>query len=851
MGVRAIRSFTVKVRLPAAISPLRELSTNLRWSWDRRTRDLFRYLDPNAWEATGGNPIRVLDFTSPERLEALAADESFVRSVSEVHDDLQRELQARHWFQERTHSPLGRVAYLSPEFGISESLPQYSGGLGVLAGDHLKESSALGLPLVAVGLLYRQGYFAQLLEPDGWQSELYPDLEPESMALLGPLDDEVSVQTDDTCVRARIWRAAVGRISLYLLDGDAIQDGAPLGTVSDRLYGGTTEHRLLQEILLGVGGVRALKTLGERPEVFHTNEGHAGFQGLERIRSLVTDEGLRFDEALEVVRASTVFTTHTPVAAGIDRFPAELMARHFGSWAEECDVPFSRLMELGRFPGEAEDAPFNMAVMGLHLSSRANGVSALHGSVSRAMFHPLWPTVEQDEVPIGSVTNGVHPETWVSSEMSAILEGFVHPTWPEAPPEDWAKVEDIPDERLWVAREQARAHLVATVRARLRSYLSESGLTESELSWCDDVLDPEVLTIGFARRFATYKRAALLLSDLDRLKALLLDADRPVQIIFAGKAHPADEKGKELIRSIVAFSKDPSVRKRIVFLQGYDIALARSIYQGADLWLNHPRRPMEACGTSGMKAALNGALNCSVRDGWWDELYDGSNGWAIASVEVEEDLERRDAAEASSLFSLLEGEIAPLFYDRLPRDLPRGWVKRMKTSLATLGPSVTASRMLKEYTTVYYEPSAALTKDLSANGYERAKELAAWKLRVTAAWPSVHVESVHCDDSATELFSRREVRASVELGQLSPADVVVQLLHGPVAANGELVARSVTTMDHSGAAEAGWDHGGGNTQRYEGQFDCEQAGRYGFTLRVMPSHPCLVTPVEMGLVSSA
>src|SRR4051794_7545106 len=669
--MRVLRSFTVRARLPEALAPLHELAMNLRWAWDERTRDLFRWVEPATWEVTGHDPVQLLGLVGRERLQALAEDRAFMGFLRDIHGELRGYLESPRWFQGRPNNTLRGVAYLSPEFGIAEALPQYSGGLGVLAGDHLKAASDLGVPIVGIGLFYRQGYFRQELNADGWQQERFPTLDPFAMAV--QLVEGVRVQVDlaGTPLSARLWRAAVGRVPLYLLDADIDENDSEGRTVTDRLYGGGTEHRIRQEILLGIGGVRALDAVGQATQVFHTNEGHAGFLGLERIRRLITQDGLSFDEAIEAVRAGPISTPHTPVPAGIDRFPYELMERYFGTWAEECNIPFDRLMELGHMPTETADAPFNMAVMGLRLAGMANGVSKLHGQVSRSMFHELWPGVPAEEAPIGSVTNGVHANTWVSPEMNDLLSRHVLPTWNEADAEDWSRITNARDDELWRVRDQARERLVAFVQQRLRDSLHTKGISGPDLEWIEEVLDPRVLPIGSARRFATYKRATLLLSQPDRLKALLLSPDRPLQLVFAGKAHPADDMGKAMIRQIVQFSSDPAVRHRVTFVEDYDIAVARTLYQGCDVWLNNPRRPLEACGTSGEKAALNGALNCSILDGWWDEMYDGENGWAIASAEGYDDLARRDEGEAESLFDLLERQIVPLFYDRFEGPVPR------------------------------------------------------------------------------------------------------------------------------------------------------------------------------------
>ncbi|GEM_PF-25929 len=965
--MRALRSFTVRIRLPEALAPLQELATNLRWSWDERTRDLFRWVDPIAWEEVDHDPMRLLGAVDPARLESLAADPAFLAHLRDVHADLRRHLEAPLWFQERRPGELGTVAYFSPEFGITEALPQYSGGLGVLAGDYLKGASGLGLPVVGVGLLYRQGYFRQELSPDAWQQERYPLIDPYAMAVRPVEGVRVSVDLGGQPLVAQVWRADVGRVRLYLLDSDVEGNDAAGRQVTDRLYGGDTEHRLRQEILLGMGGVRALAALGERVQIFHTNEGHAGFLALERVRWLMSTAGLSFGEAVEMTRASTVFTTHTPVPAGIDRFPRALMERYFSTWCADCGVDLDRLMELGHLPGDPPDEPFNMAVMGLRLAGTANAVSRLHGKVTRSMFAPLWPDVEEDEVPITSVTNGVHGPTWVSQEMDALMSRSVRPAWTEAETSEWSRIDNIPDDQLWRVREQGRERLVSMVRSRLRASLAGAGLSGPELSWCDEVLDPRVLTIGFARRFAAYKRGTLLLSDRERLVRLLTSAECPVQIVFSGKAHPADDLGKSIIKEIVQFTRDPAIRHRIAFVEDYDIAVARALYQGCDLWLNTPRRPQEACGTSGMKSALNGGLNCSILDGWWDECFDGENGWAIASAESHPDQGRRDAIEAEALFDLLERHIVPLFYDRVAGPVPTGWVRRIKASLRSLGPQVVASRMVREYTDRIYEPAGRRTVALSADGYRRARELAAWKARVREAWPEVRVEvrpegaageggpvgvgpgggeaatvpggpgphpprstpgsldassvdvggslgggpagfgdslgggSVGFGDSlgggSVDLGAKRRVDALVWLGPLDVRDVVVQLVHGPVTGNGELTRVGVVEMEplaHAGAGgtlaaggagdrlaaggagdslTGGGEAAGGAGDRpaaggagdsltgggeaagppwhYTATFPCARAGRYGFTVRVLPVHEDLPSPVEMGLVAWA
>jgi starch phosphorylase len=842
--MKALRSFTVRPSLPPALAGLERLAMNLRWSWDEQTRDLFRWVDPEQWDASIHDPVRLLELVPRSRLESLEGDTGFRRFLDEVADGLDGYVERPRWFQARDHSPLRAVAYFSPEFGIAEALPQYSGGLGVLAGDHLKAASDLGLPLTGIGLFYRHGYFRQALSADGWQQEVYSDLDPYAMALSEREGVRVTVDLAGAPLSAQVWEAKVGRVSLFMLDAD-VDDNAPeIRNVTDRLYGGDIEHRLQQEILLGVGGMRALPELGVDTQVFHSNEGHAGFLGLERIRRFIVEDGLRYEEAIEAARSGCVFTTHTPVPDGIDRFPRELIEKYFSGWADECGLTVEHLMALGRRLGDPPEERFNMAVMGLRLAGRSNAVSKLHGEVSRDMFADLWPDVPASEVPITSITNGVHANTWVGPEMADLYSHYVLPEWTEAESQHWDRIDDARDDDVWRAREQGRERLVAFARRRLRESLLARGLSVSDVAWCDEALDGKVLTVCFARRFATYKRATLLLTRPDRLRALVLSGDRPVQFVFAGKAHPADETGKEMIRQIVATASDIGVRHRFVFLEDYDISIARALYQGADVWLNNPRRPLEACGTSGMKAALNGALNCSILDGWWDEMFDGENGWAISSAEHLDDLAKRDDVEVSSLFELLERQIVPLFYERYGGPVPRRWVRRVKASLRSLGPQVTAARMVRDYVQELYEPTAARADALSAHGWAHARALAEWKDRVRDGWDGVAIDAVDVDSSVAVLGTRRMVDATVRLGSLGPGDVEVQLLHGPVGQRGELDGVHVEPMSADGSPVDG-------SIRYRGQLDCERAGRYGITVRVVPAHADLASPVELGRMTWA
>jgi starch phosphorylase len=721
----------------------------------------------------------------------------------------------------------------------------------VLAGDHLKAASDLGVPMVGVGLLYRQGYFRQTLNADGWQQELYPSLDPHAMPLTLLAGDDgaplhVNVDLAGARCVAQIWRAQIGRVPLLLLDCDIEDNDPEERNVTDRLYAGGTEHRLRQEIVLGIGGVRALEAGGFDADVFHSNEGHAGFMGLERIRRLVGDESMSFEEALEAVRSTGVFTTHTPVPAGIDIYDVDLMDRYFASFAKECGVSFEALMRLGQAeppPDGSAGHSFNMAVMGFRLAGRANGVSKLHGAVSRSLFSPLWPSVPGDEVPIAHVTNGVHTPTWLGPEMTEVFNRRLAPGWTEGSHARWDRISEVPDAELWRARERARERLVYFLRDRMRRQLAARGASETELARTEEVLDPGVLTIGFARRFAQYKRATLMLTDAERLKRLLLSSDRPIQFVLAGKAHPRDDGGKDLIRQLVHFAGDPGVWGRFVFVEDYDMEVGRMLTQGADVWLNSPRRPLEACGTSGMKAALNGALNCSILDGWWNECYDGHNGWAIGGSDVVEEPASQDRLDAGALYNLLEREVVPRFYDRSEGPIPRRWVARMKHSIATLGGFVTAERMLRDYVTTLYEPAARSGARLARDGFAPARSLAAWKSAVRTGWSDVAVVDVEGEATAARVGDRRSVTVRLRTGRLGASDLRVELAHGLVGPSGALVDPELVDMALEGEQEG--------VSTFRGSFDATAAGLYGYAVRVLPRHPDLATAMDMGLITWA
>jgi starch phosphorylase len=857
--VRAIRRFTVRPVLPEALLPLGELAGNLRWSWHPETQDLFASIDEDLWAKSRQDPTRMLGLVPTARFEELAKDKKFGKRLKAVHADLRDYLEKPRWYQGLSDDAPRGIAYFSPEFGITAALPQYSGGLGILAGDHLKSASDLGVPIIGVGLLYRHGYFKQSLSREGWQQETYPVLDPDELpiSVLRESDGSTAKVTvgmpEGQTATARIWVANVGRVPLLLLDTDVEENNEILRDITDRLYGGQTEHRLRQEMLLGIGGVRAIRTftrLTDRPapEVFHTNEGHAGFLGLERIRELTEEKGLDFDAALEVSRAGTVFTTHTPVPAGIDRFPRDLIAQYFGGDNAQPGVPVERILALGLENYEGGDpGVFNMAVMGFRLSQRANGVSQLHGHVSRGMFGGLWPAFDESERPIGSITNGVHAPTWVAREIFDLARemGVDPDSRPQADsPEKVFEIADkVSGERIWSIKRTLRERLVQDARRRLRESWLQRGATRAELKWIDNALDPDVLTIGFARRVPSYKRLTLMLRDPERLKSLLLHPERPIQLVIAGKAHPADDGGKRLINEIVRFADAHDVRHRIVFLPNYDIAMAQPLYPGCDVWLNNPLRPYEACGTSGMKAALNGGLNLSILDGWWDEWFDGNNGWAIPSADGVEDPDRRDDLESAALYDLIENDVAPRFYDHDGDGVPQRWLEMVRHTLRSLGPKVLADRMVRDYVNTLYRPATESARTLN-DDYKGALELAAWKDRVRKAWPGVRID--HVDSSgvgdAPEVGTVMKVQAFVTLDGLSPEDVDVQVLHGRVGESDTLRDVTVTTLSLAESYE-------GDRHRYDGEVTLSSSGAFGYTLRVVPRNSHLASVAELGLVT--
>lgn len=830
-----MRVFTYKVSpfLPERLARLEDLAQNLWWSWHAEAIELFLRLDPALWEAVRQNPVRLVGEVAQERLEEVADDEGFLAHLDRVLEEFDRYLHRRTWFRKAAGDrSLPCIAYFAAEFGLAECLPLYSGGLAVLAGDHLKAASDLGLPLIGVGLLYRKGYFQQYLNEAGWQQEVYPENDFHTMPLRleeradgRPLTVEVAYPSGP--VQAQVWRTPVGQVNLYLLDTDLETNRPEDRQITAHLYGGDVEMRIRQEILLGIGGVRALHQLEKAPTVCHMNEGHSAFMGLERIRLLMEQLGLNFHEAREAVAASNVFTTHTPVPAGIDIFPPELMARYFADYARSLGLAWEEFLSLGQErPGQG----FSMAVLALRLSRYNNGVSRLHARVARRMWQGLWPGVPQEEIPIAGTTNGVHFSTWVSHDMALLFDRYLGPHWREEPadPELWQRTANIPAEELWRTHERRRERLIAFVRRRLQEQLRRRGAPPHELAIAREALNPEALTIGFGRRFSTYKRAALLRRDPERLERLLCNPERPVQLVLAGKAHPHDQAGKELIQQVVQLARQERFRKGVVFVEDYDLAVARYLVQGVDLWLNTPRRPQEACGTSGMKAMINGALNLSTLDGWWDEAYQLDLGWSIGCGEEYTDEAYQDEVEGQALYEILEKEIVPLFYQRGQDGLPRGWIEYMKTSLSRLGPVFNAHRMVQEYAGQSYLPADAQWRSHTAGKGSQVRALCAWKNHLRAHWGEIRVGQVGDGQSEMPRVGMPlEVEAEVHLGEIAPQEVVVELYHGRVGTDGQIASGQAAAMEWVVSPKRG-------AHLFRGLVPCRTSGMYGYAVRIRP-----------------
>ena len=842
---------TVFPVMPARINRLYELAYNLWWSWHPEARTLYSSLDPELWERVAHNPVRFLSEVAPQILEKAAHNSEYVQQFDSVlHDfDIYMHPHAEDTWFSHTYPELTDkiIAYFSAEFGLHESLPIYSGGLGILSGDHCKEASDLGLPFVGVGFLYPQGYFQQRITREGHQEATYDKLhfsEAPATPATGPDGNEVMISVDlpGRRIYAKVWKLQVGRIPLYLMDTDVTPNAPHDRELSARLYSGDHEMRISQEIVLGIGGVRALRALGISPSAWHLNEGHAAFLSLERARELVAS-GMSFNEAREAISANSLFTTHTPVPAGNDTFSYDLIDRYFGGYWGQLGLNRDQFMDVAR-EEHGWEPTYGMTVLALKLTGQHNGVSKLHGNVSRKMWQFLWPGAEVDEVPIGSITNGIHTFSWIAPEINALFGRYLDADWGKYVDDQqfWNNhIDDIPDEALWQAHIQRKEALIAYARHRLKQQHLRLGEGSYQLTEFDRLLSPDVLTLGFARRFATYKRATLIFRDIERLKRILNNPIRPVQIIFAGKAHPADEPGKALIEQVYKLSRTEEYKGKIVFLENYDIDMARYLVSGTDVWLNNPTRPYEASGTSGQKAALNGQPNCSILDGWWVEGYNGKNGWAIGEEREYHDQETQANEDSDSLYRILEDEIVPAFYDSDENGVPHRWTGYMKEAIRTCAPEFSMRRMVKEYTTRYYVPDIQQSIRIEQNRYEQARTLAAWKERVRNGWNGLELYIDGQRDGQLSLGEGIDVRAWVRANGLSPEDLSVELVYGDANNEREASAQHSIPMSYTKRELDG-------SYRYDAQLKPAESGSIAYNVRVVPTHPGLTEKYEMGLI---
>jgi glycogen phosphorylase len=835
-------------RLPDPIKRLQDLAYNLWWVWHPEAQALFSSIDPHLWKQVNQNPVKFLRSVKQQQLNTAAGNESYLERYQRVLAELDayRAPDANTWFrrQHKENRDL-TIAYFSAEFGMHEALPIYSGGLGILSGDHCKEASDLGLPFVGMGFLYPQGYFTQRISSSGEQEAIYEKIDFAEVPALPALDAEgnpvvIHVDLPGRTVYAKVWKIQVGRIPLYLMDTDVERNAPQDRELSARLYGGDHEMRISQEFVLGIGGVRALRALGYQPTVWHMNEGHSAFLNLERIRELVQGQDMSFDEALEFVRAGTVFTTHTPVAAGHDAFNFELVEKFFWQYWGQLGIDRHHFLSLASHD-QGWGAQFSMTVLAFRLSAYHNGVSELHGHVSRRMWADLWPGSPVEQTPIGHITNGVHTATWLVPELRDLYSRYLQEDWLEVVDDSktWQPVQSLPDDELWEVHVDRKRKLIDFVRDRLQQQYLRHGEGPRRIAQAAQLLDPNALTIGFARRFATYKRATLLFRDLDRLKRMLRNPVRPVQIIFSGKAHPRDEPGRALIRHIYELSQDPELDGRIVFVENYDMNIARHLISGVDIWLNNPRRPYEASGTSGQKAALSGIPNFSILDGWWQEAYDGHNGWAIGEEREYKDQDTQDEADALSLYSILEDEIIPLYYNRDEEGVPHGWTERMKASIITCAPEYSMKRMVKDYTECYYVPAMNTALQYGDSNFAVAREMAGWKRYVRQNWPSVNIAIKDGAPMQATVGESLPVTAQVWPGSLSEKDLVAEIVYGQQDDFSYLESPVAVPMQQSQHVDG--------AVHYQGAITPEDSGQITLGVRVRPNRPEMINPYEMGL----
>jgi len=839
-----IRQFLVLPNLPEKIHRLRELAMNMWFSWNWDIVKLFIRIDSDLWEKSYQNPIEMLAYLPQKKLDEVAGDEAFLATLDRVYTDYQDYMKGPRWFEKQyPEHKNAKIAYFSCEYGIDTGLPIYSGGLGILSGDHLKAASDLGIPMVAIGLLYRYGYFRQFLSSDGWQQERYEENDWYHMPVVLVKDNDgnpvkFSIDFSGTPVKVQIWRVMVGIIPLYLLDTNIPDNPSKFREITSVLYSGDKDTRLKQEILLGIGGIKALDVLGIKPDVFHMNEGHSMFLLMERMKNLIKKEGLSITEAAQAIWSTSVFTTHTPVPAGNEQFDPKLMENYLRNYVDGIGLSWEKFLAIGRvFNSESE--PYNMTAAALKSSAFANGVSQLHSKTSRNMWHNIWPNLPVEEVPIVGITNGAHVRSWLSHDMVDLFDTYFGPKFTKQPAvfDDWQSVKKIPDAELWRVHQRRRERLVFFARKRLRSQLERRGAPAHEVKRADEVLDPRILTIGFARRFSSYKRAFLLFKDIERIKKIVNNTDMPVQILLAGKAHPLDNPGKEIIKNVLQIISREEFRRRIVFLEDYDINVARYLVQGVDVWLNNPRRPLEASGTSGMKAAMNGAINVSILDGWWCEGYSPETGFKIGNGEEYANAEYQDNLESQIMYDVLEREVVPLFYKRNEANFPADWVKIAKNSMIMACSEFSSTRMVQDYSNKFYVPAIKANIECSANGYETAKALAGWKSNLHSQWDKIILEDIETPsmEESPKVGDKIPVQLRVNLGSISPDDIRIEVTAGNLNSLEQMnnYDRVIATRIDGGNPDNG-------QYCYAAEVICKESGRFGIAARIMPHNDKLV-----------
>lgn len=843
---------TVIPQVPERINRLEELAYNLWWSWNTETLKLFKQIDIDLWEQCQKNPVKFINNVEQSKLEEAAKNEAFLSQYDLILSKFDSYMnEPNTWFSKTYPNKKNNiVSYFSAEYGLDESFPVYSGGLGILSGDHCKSASDLGIPFVAVGLLYRQGYFNQRINREGWQETTYTELNINELPIKPVYTDSgeelvINIDFPGRTVFAKVWQVNIGRIKLYMLDTDVESNSQYDRDITARLYGGDQEMRIQQEIFLGIGGLKTLKALGIEPTIYHMNEGHSSFVCIELIKNLIVEKQISFKDAKEIISSCTIFTTHTPVPAGIDIFPISLIDKYFGSYWNQMGISRHEFIELGMSCNNDSGQNFNMGILALKIAGKKNGVSKLHGEVSRDIFGDVWPLVPKEEVPITHVTNGVHTLTWLDSNLKALYDEYLGENWENniSDPKVWKKIDKIPNKRLWEVHLQNKKKLFEIVRTNLKAQMERNGESAYDIMQVDNMLDPNVLTIGFARRFATYKRANLIFRDIERIKRILGNPDMPLQIIFAGKAHPADRPGQEVIKNIYDVSKMEGFKGKVILLENYNMNVARYMLHGVDIWMNNPRRPLEASGTSGQKAAINGAINFSILDGWWIEGYKNNSGWSIGKNEYYSSLNHQDNVDSDSIYTTLEKSIIPLYYSADSSGIPNDWVEKMKASIKVVAPEFSTERMLKDYTNNLYVPQMDRYLDIVQSNYNKVFDLSKWKDYIRQNWENIHINPINLtayEHNPICVNQTINPACLAYLGNIDPKDISVEVYYGKISEEG--------TLYESASCPMNLVQKNGDMYEYKAEIPMTNGGNYGFTYRILPKNPMLINKQDMGLI---